>query len=212
MAFVLTYNNLLTLIPSYLERSDQDVIDNIPIFVELAQRRISKDVKQLGLTTYLVGAFTPSVGVYAKPAKWSNALSFNFGSGEGNNTITQLQLRPYEFCIEYWKDLSATDTPKYYADYGYSHWLIVPTPAVASPFEVAFMGMSSTIDETQQTNWVTQFAPEMLIYASLMEAQIYLKNDQRTAYFEDLYTKALQSLTSEDKARYTDRYSQRQKD
>lgn len=205
MAYALTYNNLLALIPTYLERTDSAVIDSIPIFVVLAQRRISKDTKSLGLETYLQGSFVEGQSVIQKPTFWLNTLSWQYGSGTDFNTSTPLEMRLYEFNRFYWPDPTQLDPPKYYSDYDYNHWLVTPTPDQNYPFEIAFLGLATTIDETQQTNWVTDFAPELLIYGSLLEAQILLKNDERTTYFMNLYQNALQSLMRESKERLSDR-------
>jgi len=211
-AFIYTYSTLLEKIPEYLERTDTKFLENIPVFIKNAQDRIGQDLKNIGLVTYLVGNFQAGLGVYQKPSKWLNTMSINFGSGEGNNTAKFLQLRTYEFCMEYHSNLTETGTPKYYADYGYDNWLIVPTPDANYPFEVAYSGSPPTLDESQQENWVTRFAPRLLLYAALKEAQVYLKNTQRVQEFEALYKEELNSLTLRNRERYTDRYEERNKD
>ncbi len=121
-------------------------------------------------------------------------------------------LRSYEFCREYWPDDTETGFPKYFSDYGYNNWLIVPTPDIAYPFEVAYSEQSQPLDLTNQTNWLTENAPELLIYASLLEAMIFVKDDERVQTYKQFYLEALIGLNAEDKGRITDRYSKRTKD
>ena len=93
MAFELTYQTLYDTILSYLERDDLDVKDNIPVFIMLGQRRISKDSKTLGLEVYMTGNFTPGNGVLIKPARWRSTITFNVGSnGPGSVSYTHLTL------------------------------------------------------------------------------------------------------------------------
>lgn len=205
MAFVLTYDTLTTLIPSYLERTDSDIIDNIPTFILLAQTRISREAKSLGLEVYVQGVFTPGEFVIPKPAFWLNTLSFQYGSGTGFNTSVPMKLRTLEYARLFWTNPNKIAAPLYYSDYGYSNWLITPTPDQAYPFEIAYCGQLDPIDSTQQTNWLTQYAPELLIYASLLEAMIFIKNDERTQYFMNLYQQSLQNVMTESQSRLTDR-------
>ena len=212
MSFELTYQSLYDTILSYLERNDLDVKDNIPVFIMLGQRRIAKDSKTLGLEVYMTGNFTPNNGVLVKPNRWRNTLTFNAGSGAGFNTRNQLLLRSYEYCREYWPDDTLIGFPKYYCDYGYNNWLVVPTPDQAYPFEVAYYESAQPIDETNQTNWLTINAPELLIYSSLLEAMIFIKDDERVQTYKQFYIEALVSLNVEDKGRLTDRYAKRNKE
>lgn len=215
MAFALTYSTLTTNIMNYLERTDAATLDTIPMFILLAQDRINKECKTLGLEVYVTGIFTPSQSVIQKPAGWKNTLTFNIGS-EPNaplaNTRNQLLQRSYEYCRLYWPDDTQTSIPLFFADYGYNNWLITPTPDQAYPFEIAYMSFVQPIDNTNQTNWLTQYAPEVLFYACMLEAMIYLKNDERIQYWQGFYQDALGKLDIEDKMRYTDRYSDREKD
>lgn len=205
MSFVLTYTTLVeNVIPDYLERTDPQTLANIPIWVSNAQNLISRDLGSLGFTAYLTGTLNPDQAVYQKPNGWSNTLNINIGSGVDFNTMNNLQLRTYTFLTEYWPDRTQTALPKYYTDYGYSNWLISPTPDQAYPFEASFLGLGIAIDATHSTNWLTEFAPDLLIKATLREGMIYLKNDQRLELLNQEYAKILESLKSQSQNRITD--------
>jgi len=208
-SFDLTYQTLYNTILAYLERQDQDVKDNIPVFIALAQKRIAKDSKTLGLEVYISGNFTPGNPVLVKPGRWKNTRTFNYGTGSGFNFRNQLYLRSYEYCREYWPDDTQTGPPKYFSDYGYSNWLIVPTPDLAYPFEVAYFEFPQSVDQNNQTNWITDNAPELLIYACLLEAMPFVKDDPRVQVWKQYYTDALLAFNKEDVQRLTDRYSNR---
>ena len=220
MSFVLTYTSLVANIMNYLERSDTATQQTIPMFILLAQDRIAKECKTLGLETYVTGVFTPSVAVVPKPAGWKNTITFNIGTvvpqppppAPPQYLRTQLPQRSYEFCRMYWPNQTLTGLPIYFCDYGYDNWLVTPTPDQAYPFEIAYMSYVQPIDGTTQTNWLTQYAPEVLFYACMLEAMVYLKDDDRLQVWQQLYQDALAKLDTEDKARYTDRYSDRGKD
>jgi hypothetical protein len=115
-----------------------------------------------------------------------------------------LNPRGYEFCCASWPNRTLTDTPKYYSDYDFNNFFIVPTPDIAYPFEINFYQRPIPLSETNQTNWFTQFAPDMLLYAALLESAPYLKNDQRIPIWKDYYLQASTSIKVENKERVND--------
>ena len=66
------------------------------------------------------------------------------------------------------------------------------------------------LDETNNTNWITQYAPNLLLYSALLECSPFIKNDARMATWQGLYDRAAAVLNSESKAAVLDRSSTRQ--
>jgi len=56
-----------------------------------------------------------------------------------------------------------------------------------------------------QTNWFTIYAPQALLYGSLMQAMPFLKNDERMPMWQQNYDLIMQTLMAEDKLRIADR-------
>lgn len=207
MSYIFTYDNLVTQVQNYLERTDVSLVDSIPVFVSLAQLRLGREIKHLGVKSVLTGNFsgdTLSSGVLQKPGRWRETVSFNFGTGTSNNTRNILQPRSYEFCRNYWPDPTQTGTPKFYADYSFTHWLITPTPSDGYPFEVTLYETPLPIDTTTQTNWYTQYAPDLLLYATLLEATPYLKIDERLQMWQERYDRGMMAVNGEAQARTND--------
>jgi hypothetical protein len=97
-----------------------------------------------------------------------------------------------------------TDEPEFYADVDYEHYLIVPTPDADYVGEILYYERPEPLSDTNQTNWITRYAPQLLLYATLLEAQPFLKNPERIAEFQGLYDRALQMVQTEDALRATD--------
>jgi hypothetical protein len=102
-----------------------------------------------------------------------------------------------------------TGTPEFYADYDYQHWLFAPTPAAGLSLEIIYNEMPALLDETNQTNWLTEFAPQLLLYGALLEATPFLKNDERIPVWQNMYDRAAAMLNGEDLAKILDRASVR---
>jgi len=129
-----------------------------------------------------------------------------------NDSYTPLLLRSYEYARSFWPNQELSSTPKFYADFGYNSWLISPTPDQDYPFQLSYLETPQVIDATYQTNYLTEFMPEVLFKAVLLEAMLALKNDERIGIIESEYVKVLSSWNSKDELRKLDRYMSRKAD
>ena len=121
------YTQLVADVQSWLNRTDADVIANIPNFINLAEIRICRECENIGLVqTVLSSGFTIGENVIPKPTGWRKPLSFTVFS---NNSINQIHLRDIQVLELYWPDDSLTGIPKYYADADINYLKVAPTPA-----------------------------------------------------------------------------------
>jgi hypothetical protein len=287
MAEPTTYAGLVASIENYTQRSDAQFVDQINTFILFGQKRIARELKILGLQTYVTGNFAASNGVVTKPARWLETISVNWGDGSGqmqsvtvgsggtlyhepvniystgataagvtfsvltlNGVITQVAVnnpgsgltatspptltasgaggigsgatltpvigtanvvrnfllpRSYEWCREYWPNPTQTGEPRFYADYGFSNWLIVPTPSAASPIEIAYYQLDNPITSVNQTNWLTDNASDLLLYACLVETAPFLKDDDRIQTWNAAFQNIAKGYAIEDVERQEDR-------
>lgn len=215
----MTFDSLVQDLQQYLERgtnSDTEVAEQIPRLINLAERAIAQRLKIQGfLKNVLVSpGMQSNVSVYPKPDRWRQTVSMNYGVGTSNNRRVPLLPRSYEYCRNYWPDSSVVDTtqpPLYYADYNYSWWLIVPTPPANYPWEVNYYELPALLDSSNQTNWLTNFAPNLLLYRALLEATPFLKDDERIPTWQAMYQEQLDSIDMQDIQKVVDRESVRSK-
>jgi len=201
-SFALTYSNLITTIEQYLERSDSAVVNQIPVAITLCEFEIAQQMKSLGQQRVVESTMTTgSAGaIIQKPARWRKTVSFNVTGPNGPQPVF---LRKYEYLLNY-NTGASTGIPLYYADYDYGHWIVSPPPDQAYPFEVLYYERIQPLDSNNQTNWITQNAPNAYIYGTLLQFMPFLKNDQRTV-FQEKYKEAMDVLINEDKLRIADR-------
>lgn len=210
MPTAMTYNSLLNDMRAYLERgatlaTDPTVYEQLPSLINLAERRLARELKIQGTVTAMTGLFTAGQAVYAKPNRWRETVSMNCSTTAGGNERTEIYPRSYEYCRKFWPNDTQTGTPRFYADYDYSNWLITPTPSAALSFEVLFYEQPAYLDDTNQTNWWTEYSPNALLYAALLEAAPFLKNTEAIQTWEGFYNRAIASLNGEDIRQIVDR-------
>lgn len=159
---------------------------------------IARDSKFLGfqvsLTANLVIA---NQGAVQKPDRWRETVSFNIGIGTSYASRKMLQLRTYEYIREYWPDPTSLDEPEYYAEWADNYWLVGPSADVAYPFEVICYMTPTQLTASANENWLTQYAPDMLLWQTLLQAAPFLKNDSRIPTWETRYNQARDSQRAE---------------
>jgi hypothetical protein len=151
------------------------------------------------------GTLNAGQSVYAKPDRWRDTVSVNIGTGPTNSRRKTLFTRDYEYMRSYWPDEAETAQPVFYGDYDFTHWLFSPTPDAAYPFEILYYELPPLLDDVNQTNWLTEYAPQLLLYGTLVEATPFLKNDERIGTWQQYYDRAAAMLNGEDLAKILDR-------
>jgi hypothetical protein len=201
-ASVMTYDSLVENVQSYLERSDAATLEKIPLFIMLAEQTIATQIKFLGNLTVNTSTMTANANVIDKPARWHKTVSMNITVAGNRQPVL---LRKYEYLREYWPDPASTDMPLYYCDYDYTHWMVAPTPDDDYVFEVLYYERLQPLDSSNQTNWFTTYAPQALLYGTLLQAMPFLKNDDRVQLWQSMYQQSMDVLAAEDKLRVADR-------
>lgn len=207
MSYSMTYDSLLEDVRRYLERgftaeSDAIVYEQLPRLITLGERRIARELKIEGFIRAVQTPLQVGLAVYLKPDRWRDTVSMTINNAP-------IFARSYEYCRHYWPDESETSAPEFYADYDYQHWLLAPTPDTADTLEILYYEQPAFLGEEFQTNWLTEYAPDLLLYATLLEAAPFLKKDERIQTWQAMYDRAAQALSGEDLKRIMDRTANR---
>lgn len=209
----MTFNSLVDEVMSTINRTDvatrAEVEQN---FIYEAHQQICRECKNLGLVAYSISAFNPNNYVIQKPDRWRKTLNINCATTVGGSVINQLEERSYDFCRMYWPNPVLTGLPLYYADYGFSNIIVAPTPDAAYQFEFGYLEMPQPITAINQTNWLTNYAPDVLKYAVLLQCVAYIKNFDIIAVWQSAYSAGIESLRNQDVSRYVARTSDRSGD
>ena len=211
----MTFTSLQEDVRRYLERggaTDPIVYDQIPRLITLAERRIARELKIQGFQTVVNTTLQAGLAVYPKPDRWRDTISMNVGTGANYNTHSPIFTRSYEYVRSYWPNETETGTPIFYADYNYSNWIFAPTPDANYPLEVLYYELPPLLDDTNQTNWLTEFAPNILLYGVLVEATPFVKDDERVQLWQSYYDRALAAINGEDIQKIMDRSVNRRED
>lgn len=201
-AAAMTYDSLVTDIIAYAERNDANFVAQVPRFIMLTEQKIARGVRNLGYLKYVTGNFPVANPTFAKPERWRQTVSFNYTNPAGKRVF--IFPRSYDYCRTYWPDPAQTDLPVYYADYDYEHYFISPTPTLGYALEISYHERPQPLDTSNQTNWTTQYAPQLLLYGCMVEAMTYLKNLDKVQLWQGLYDAEVKGLAGEEAERAGD--------
>ena len=207
MSYTMTFNSLQDDVRRYLERgftsaSDPIVFEQIPRLINTAERRIGHELKLQGFVRNVQTTLAVGDPVYQKPDRWRETISITINGAA-------IFARSLEYVKNYWPNPALTGTPEFYADYNYNFFLLAPTPSTAATMEIAYYELPALLDDSNQENWLTKYAPNLLLYGTLLETTPFLKNDERIGVWQSFYDRHAQALTTEDMGKVMDRTANR---
>ena len=118
-----------------------------------------------------------------------------------DNVRITLEKKDTSFINEFIPNRTTTGTPKYYANWDNDTIILAPSPDATYTVELAYNAQPTGLSSSNTTTWVSNNAPEMLLYACLVEAFKFLKNPQMVQMYESYYKQALQPFVGEQMGR-----------
>jgi hypothetical protein len=191
-----TYADLQTTIQDTTANDGTEFVAAIPDFIDRAQRRLSRELDHPEMVAHLDSTLEAGDPFVTKPDNTLGIMNFYVTDG---GTRIKLLLRTEEYIADYWPTRTSQGTPKYYANYGSDRWIIAPTPSSANPSEVAIIQQPATLSTANQTNFFTDKAFDLLFFACMIEAYLWMKNYSILEIWNYRYEQALAALQNEGK-------------
>ena len=207
-----TYSELVTQIRDYTE-TDSNVFTTVIVndFIEHAELKIFRDIDLDVFRKYQTAALTSGdafVGMPgATPTSFSFIRSVNIFSPSGSlGGLTDGERRYLEkkdttFMSEYAPNRTSTGIPKYYANWDNDTIILAPTPNAAYTIELAYNAQPTGLSSSNTTTWVSTNTPQLLLYACLVEAFMFLKAPDMLNIYALKYREELQTLGQEQMGR-----------
>ena len=126
---------------------------------------------------------------------------------DSSNKQVYLEQRDPSYIATYYDTpgTSSSTLPKYYANWDENYWVVAPTPNAAYEITMAYnKNPISLTDSTKSTTgtYLSNKYPDVLLYASLVNAYGYLKGPMdMLQYYQAAYKEALQTYETEQMGR-----------
>jgi len=172
-----TYDQLKTAIQDYTQNTETSFVNNLPVFIRVAEERILKNVQLTLFRKNATANMTASNQYLAAPSDFLAPFSLSYTDGDGNKDF--LEYKDVNFIQEFNPDASTTGAPRYYAYFDVSNFLIGPTPDLSYAVELHYFyrPASLTSGSGSSTTWLSTNAEVALLYGCLIEAYTYMKGE-----------------------------------
>jgi hypothetical protein len=191
---ITNYSDLQSTIADYLARTD--LTSQIPLFIQLAENRLRRDLRIRPMLKVVTTATTASDPTVALPSDFLEMRDLHIESSPIQTLVYQ---NPSNFYRNTKASTADSGAPKFYTVMG-SEFQFAPIPDSAYTLKMVYYAAPTYLSTSNSSNVFLANSPDLLLYASLGEAEPYLMHDERIATWAQLYDRGLNSLTVSDSA------------
>ena len=195
-----TFTELKEAVADWLDRSD--LTARIPDFIALAEARINRELRIRPMEVRSTMYATVDQQYFNLPGGYIQMRNIQLNT----NPTTPLEYITPEMLDRLYGS-TTTGKPRAYTLIG-DEIQLAPIPDSAYQIEMAFYEKFTPLGDgtsgTVTNNWLTANAPDVLLYGALMEAEPFIKNDERIPVWLNGYSNAIDKLQ---KADQRDRHS-----
>jgi hypothetical protein len=206
--FTADYQSLCNYIATTLNR--QDLTTDIPNFVSLATSRISRDMARIKHPSAIVRAQASITNDYAAlPIDYlamyqlmdqDAQYALIYITPDQSMTVQSIgwnpDYSPVPIIPPYY---SPTGTITYYTIIGDTIRMVpAPDPSgTPTALDLWYFAQLPALSTTNTTNWALTKYPDLYLYGALTHTAPYLKNDERIALWDGLYSRILSDIEVE---------------
>lgn len=172
----MTYGELKQAIQDYCQYDETTFVNNIPLFIRLAEERIFKNVRLNLFQKNVSDTLTVGNQYLAAPDDFLSTFSLSLTSAGDKSFLDFKQL---DFIQAYNPDATATGRPKYFAQFDVGTFIVSPTPDASYTVDLHYLyrPTSLTAGADSGTTWLSQNAEMAMLYGSLVEAYTFMKGE-----------------------------------
>jgi len=189
-----SYVTLVADIKDHMEDDGTEFSNAIDRFIDNAELKLSRDLAIPAFRKRQTSALTLNDPFLTLPG---DLVTLEYLQTVSSNVRSNLLLKSDEFMQEYWPNRTATGTPKYYGYFDNETIYVAPTPSANLAVEVSYRRRLPALSTTNTANWLTSEAYDVLLYACLVEASTYNRNDKTLQYYAQLYQKGIADVNRE---------------
>jgi len=189
-----TFTELKDAIADWLDRSD--LTARIPDFITLAEARLNRDLRIRPMEVRSSMETTSGQRYFNLPGGYIQMRNIQINT----NPITPLEYITPEMLDRLYGS-NSTGKPRAYTLIG-DEIQLAPIPDSDYTLEMAFYEKFTPLGDgtagTVTSNWLTTNAPDVLLYGALLEAEPFIKNDERIGLWLNAYNGSIKKIQDAD--------------
>jgi hypothetical protein len=179
-----SYSDLQSTVARWLKRGDMTAF--IPDFIMLAEASLNRVLNTTQQRTHW--SITPTTNWVSLPTDLSKVITVQWNG------------HPLDFIPE---SRTATD-PSYQMECGYAIQggkLFLQVPQLGSVLRIEYYQEIESLSNSNTSNWLLEDGPDVYLFATLIQAAMYIRDDDRLQLWTQAYTQFLSDLIANDEDR-----------
>lgn len=170
----MNYTELYNAIIAETENIDETFVENIPILVNNAERRIYQAIKIPALRANKTTYFEAGNIYLTAPTDFISAWEMAVVS---SGSYSYLLPKDVSFIREAYPSPTTAGLPKYYSQYDENTFLVGPSPDANYQVQLHYFRYPESI-VTATNTWLGDNFENTLLYGALVEAAVFMKSEE----------------------------------
>jgi hypothetical protein len=185
---ITTYSELQSAVAEFLNRDD--LTTTIPTFISMAEAHLNRTVRHWRMENRAEAEIDdqyltlPTYWLETKRLTVKDTIPYALNL-VSSDTIQDMRL----------KGDDVSGKPLYYAHIA-GEIELYPTPDATYDIELLYLKKIEALSDSNTSNWLLAEAPDLYLYATLLETAIYLRDDERINSYASLYKSKLDTLNN----------------
>lgn len=185
------YTELKTAVANWTDRDDLE--DRIPEFIALAEARLNRNLRIRSMEVRQKATTVPEQRTLSLPPRYIQMRNFQVNTGDSVDSIEYITPEIYDLL----HGSARQGKPCQYSIVS-GEIQFGPIPDSEYDVEMLFYQSSPPLSASNPTNWFTTFAPDVLLYGALLEAEPFIMNDQRIQLWKQAFDSAVIDMQNQD--------------
>ena len=189
-----TYTQLQDAIKDFAENTETSFVNNLSVFISGAEDRIFSLVDLELFRKNATSTLTNNDPFLSVPSDYMSPFSLQITTSGSEDFLL---IKDVNFVQQYSIDTGANAAPRYYGVFDVDNFILSPTPNQAYTVELHYYyrPASITAGAGTGTSWLSENAPNALLYGSLVEAYTYMKGEaDMMQLYEQRFAQEVQRL------------------
>ena len=191
-----TYSDLQTAVADNLNRADLTAV--IPNFIALAEAKFNRKIRVIDMETRSNGTISSEFA--SVPTDWLETRSLKLQMGSG--WLPNLEYVGEQEMAAF-KNSLPTGYSRFYTIVN-GAFDIYPPPGTGTVFELNYYSQIPALSAVS-TNWLLTKSPDLYLYGTLLEAEAYLKDDDRLPMWASAWQAILDDMELQSQRAKTNR-------
>ena len=188
---ITNYSELKTAVADFLNRDD--LTETLPTFIAMAEATLNREVRHWRMEQRSTAEIDDQY--LTLPTDWVDTVRITVQDTVPYvlNLASRDQIEEYRL-----RGADVAGKPVYYSHIA-GEIELYPTPDATYDIEMLYKQKIEALSDSNTTNWLLTEAPDVYLYAVLIETAIYLRDDERIAAYAALYKSKLDALNASSK-------------